>query len=463
MFDLFQKSLDELVASDLLALRNSEEGWFIEYKVSLPDNQKVAKSVCSFANTYGGYLIIGAREQDKTRRLDSLSGMLQSDAEVVASKVAEAVAHHASPVPFFIVKIVDGPLPELGLAMDKSVVVIHVPESNRAPHVHSSGVIYRRVGDRSEPKPETDRATIDLMLAKSDAAVAQFEHHVNRSLNSMSSNSPQCTIILAGDLPIGSKSFGWPPFADFCRVASDVPVSLDSAYPSQTGYVARMAKDNDFLSKSPYQWEYDWYWNTHIFNIPLASFRWTGTGIETESTFDRLHIADFEKFLVKMKVGRPSVVEVAPLIFLLADALHKVQIFNKLDARKSPLKALIVFKNIAGTIPFLDTQQYIEQLETNGIPLIRHDTEFLSPIRKGELWLELASNYDLKGIALNMNDMYWLMRFTLPTLGIRSRAMVGEPNIHEVQVAHFAELVSNLSQRYFNGIVTFGNVATEQR
>jgi hypothetical protein len=45
MFDLFQKSLEELVASDLLALRDSEEGWFIEYKVSLPTKRLQSQSV----------------------------------------------------------------------------------------------------------------------------------------------------------------------------------------------------------------------------------------------------------------------------------------------------------------------------------------------------------------------------------------------------------------------------------
>ena len=46
------------------------------------------------------------------------------------------------------------------------MVVVEIPQSRAAPHVHKDGRIYRRVADASEPKPETDR----LSLTSSGAA-----------------------------------------------------------------------------------------------------------------------------------------------------------------------------------------------------------------------------------------------------------------------------------------------------
>jgi len=62
----FSKSIADLGWSDIHELldRNAPETVRLEFKEEVPGREELAKKVCSFANTYGGYILIGAREKD---------------------------------------------------------------------------------------------------------------------------------------------------------------------------------------------------------------------------------------------------------------------------------------------------------------------------------------------------------------------------------------------------------------
>jgi hypothetical protein len=55
-YNPFSKDLHELSASDLLILKDTAEGWFIEYKGQALPPKTVAKSLAAFANHYGGWI-----------------------------------------------------------------------------------------------------------------------------------------------------------------------------------------------------------------------------------------------------------------------------------------------------------------------------------------------------------------------------------------------------------------------
>lgn len=42
-----------------LVSRSVAEGYFVEYKSMPPTNEKMGRSIASFANTYGGWYIVG--------------------------------------------------------------------------------------------------------------------------------------------------------------------------------------------------------------------------------------------------------------------------------------------------------------------------------------------------------------------------------------------------------------------
>ena len=66
MYNPFNKIISEIKYEDLekLIKNNISEGWFIEYKSSFPKNKKIADSIASFANSEGGWYIVGIEEKE---------------------------------------------------------------------------------------------------------------------------------------------------------------------------------------------------------------------------------------------------------------------------------------------------------------------------------------------------------------------------------------------------------------
>ena len=47
----FNKNIQEIQSADLKELKQSTEGWYIEYKREAPNASALAKSISAFANT----------------------------------------------------------------------------------------------------------------------------------------------------------------------------------------------------------------------------------------------------------------------------------------------------------------------------------------------------------------------------------------------------------------------------
>ncbi|TKA94991.1 ATP-binding protein [Cereibacter changlensis] len=152
------KEIAEFATSDLVLLKDVHEGWYVEYKRELPNPKSIAKSISAFANTYGGWLFIGVEESSKSNNAaGSCPGIPNAELDVAMQVIRQSVAGHLNPTPHFEAQVLFGPSGQVGLDQGRCVICIQVMQSPLAPHVHSSGIIYRRVSDSSEPKPENDR------------------------------------------------------------------------------------------------------------------------------------------------------------------------------------------------------------------------------------------------------------------------------------------------------------------
>jgi hypothetical protein len=189
MYNPFDKELDKLTYDDLRLLIDNQvqEGFYIEYKSDFPTNKKIAKSIASFANTYGGWLIIGVEDETNTNIANDLVGIDLNANAAPLERIRSVVNEHLHTPPIFYSKIIR-------IDDDKGIIVILVPESFEAPHIMSNGVIYRRNGEQSTPIKETDRFTVDKIYNKSnkfeDRVISYFEDPFGITVGESNQNIP---------------------------------------------------------------------------------------------------------------------------------------------------------------------------------------------------------------------------------------------------------------------------------
>lgn len=135
------KTLADVTYADLDQLRDLEEGYVLEFKRSYSPTvaKKIPKIVASFANSAGGWLVIGIADDDK-----SLCPVPRLAADY-SQVIGELCRRHVSPTPRLDVKFVADPAsPEQG------VIVIQVMEGDFPPYV-ADGVVDVREGSTSGP------------------------------------------------------------------------------------------------------------------------------------------------------------------------------------------------------------------------------------------------------------------------------------------------------------------------
>jgi predicted HTH transcriptional regulator len=88
---IFAKSISQLTVDDLneLLQDGAVENARLEFKLEVPTKDEALKELSSFANTYGGYVVIGAAAASSDGRLRALPGVdLQSGFKLFFCKLA---------------------------------------------------------------------------------------------------------------------------------------------------------------------------------------------------------------------------------------------------------------------------------------------------------------------------------------------------------------------------------------
>ncbi len=135
------KTLADVTYADLDQLRDLEEGYVLEFKRSYSPTvaKKIPKIVASFANSAGGWLVIGIADDDK-----SLCPVPRLTADY-SQIIGELCRRHISPTPRIDVRFIADPAsPEQG------VIVVQVMEGDFPPYV-ADGVVDVREGSTSGP------------------------------------------------------------------------------------------------------------------------------------------------------------------------------------------------------------------------------------------------------------------------------------------------------------------------
>jgi hypothetical protein len=159
-FNPFGKSVRDLDQSELQKLQRDHvsEGWHVEYKSGFPPPFKIAHSIASFANTHGGWYIVGIKT-DENNEPRSIDGFDPNKHPRSKELLRDAVRSGTDPVPYFESKLVT-------LSTGKAALVTSIPESYETPHITKDGRIYRRNAEGSDPIHEMDRYTLDKLYER---------------------------------------------------------------------------------------------------------------------------------------------------------------------------------------------------------------------------------------------------------------------------------------------------------
>ncbi len=199
--NLYSKTIEELTESDLNDLidREISEGYWVEYKREFQTPKKIAKSIASFANSYGGWYFLGV-EADKTRNIAiKICGFSLDEFPNPVDSFRESVKANIDPVPFFIPKLVE-------IGDNKAVLVVYIPDNQETPFINKDGRIYRRISDSSDPIPEDNRFAIDRLYDNGKELGKRFDEFCkdDRVFSKVEENQGWVNIYLS-PYPLGFK------------------------------------------------------------------------------------------------------------------------------------------------------------------------------------------------------------------------------------------------------------------
>ena len=135
------KGLNEVGWDDLSQLADLDEGFVLEFKREYNPSvqRKIPKIIASFANSRGGWLVIGVADDTH-----AICPVARRDADF-GQIIGELCRRHVSPAPPFDVRFLPDPANE-----DQGVVIVRVAEGDFPPYI-ADGVVEVREGSTSGP------------------------------------------------------------------------------------------------------------------------------------------------------------------------------------------------------------------------------------------------------------------------------------------------------------------------
>jgi len=153
----------------LFCAQGFSEGLRIEYKRDFPENLKLAETVCAFANTEGGIILIGVQAERAKNTPTAIPGIeLKRGLE---EKVISLCLSHISPTIAPEVKVCDFKSDSRKNVSDRAVVLIRVRSSYIAPHyLLKSNKISVRVHNRNSL---ADLRTIESLINRRERVISE--------------------------------------------------------------------------------------------------------------------------------------------------------------------------------------------------------------------------------------------------------------------------------------------------
>ncbi|MGI8912804.1 MAG: AlbA family DNA-binding domain-containing protein [Chloroflexota bacterium] len=167
------KTIELITKEDLEMLVNDgvREGRSIDYKESLPgsadsDKKEFLADVSSFANTVGGDLLIGVKEQDGVA--SDILGLEGIDVDAQISRLENIILNGIEP------RIPNIHIGSVSVSPSSSVLIIRIPRSFARPHMIKFQEWSRFYSRHSNGKHRLDVSEIRSLFALSDSATERI-------------------------------------------------------------------------------------------------------------------------------------------------------------------------------------------------------------------------------------------------------------------------------------------------
>lgn len=384
-FSPFVRPLGDLDATDLDALRGAAEGWHLDYKRDVPSVDSAAKSLSSFANTYGGWVIYGVNAPGGGSPFpDVFPGVDVADVARVHEVLQRAAGTKVNPSPFFQARVVEGPAADVGLPVGRAIVVVRVPPGAHAPYVHGNGRIYRRVADSSEPKHETDRHVLDLLWERSQRARDRWADLIGYEapLSKGEEDTPTAHVFMSCD-PFGDRgsrtNLSFEKFVEVMRDSDSATGGLpfDNFYPNADGYIARQTNGNDSYDLVlTWRQQFD---STAVLSFPIPWVRMDEAGMWALGRLGGYSTT--ERFAEMCREGGPRagrVLDLNLVPFVIHGVLVRYRTLLAEGGIEDPFFVKVRVDDSWRTIPFIDLNAFVDAVASLGVPLVQ-DSGFYAP------------------------------------------------------------------------------------
>lgn len=160
MININNKPWDRLRGNDIVKLLNGadDESLFFEFKADDESPQKLVKEISAFANTYGGYILLGIND-DKT-----IGGCRKWTEQRIHTVIHDSL----TPTPDFSVRKFR--------IENQTILVIRIEEGTMPPYITNQGLICERISSGSFPIKDSGK--LALLYAKRQDQLVRIRNKI---------------------------------------------------------------------------------------------------------------------------------------------------------------------------------------------------------------------------------------------------------------------------------------------
>ena len=405
-YNPFDKSpFDILTVEDLEKLIENSvaEGYYVEYKRQFVKNEKIAHSISSFANAYGGWYIVGVKTNEHNIATE-ICGFNLSDYSDPIDKIREIVKSNIDPVPLFYSQVIQ-------LDEEKAVLVVFIPDNQDKPFICKNGRVYRRLADSSDPISETNRYALDKLYEEGKEINKKYlkfcqDERIHETNNGW-------VQVFLSPYPLGilnqSKLKTWTT-EDLEKIIklSKQQINIDlfqsigltGSVPFNAGQTSLKSlifrQNNNYLGFNSLEFELFNNFNAR-FLIPLEYCK-----LSQQDIFHNLSklIQKIVRKIYFLEEDEIKNIESTPLLFfdigkLYLGIINLISLYQNILDDRSPIKQIeltIKIEKARKSIPFFNSNQWAEHIHKFGVPIIYKDLILINK-NNGRGW---QFNYDVK-------------------------------------------------------------------